>query len=701
MYLHGYTNPKEIIFDFAKVFCTGNRITPEDYWNNWKLIYPNIFADSGESYPDFWESKVTESEMNAFAAKFFKPETQDELAEDRSWLYRTLTSNPKIVLKCMGKQSKVWRKKVVLDVGSDTTPPAGNVNAIEVALPGGAKLAANGSIRVMIEGKKYSLYRVEDISDVKVIEFYIQGNSGALVLPSSCANSRVLVDFEQDISAENVFHPYYLQLERPTEIMYDDDSTINGKTNYFYLTWKQGEKYDEKAHENPEITQGSITNTWVNGASYGIGDRIQVQDTVLNKVRFFQCKQPITQDPVGSDNTYPTSVVVGSAQGASIAKNFIINFPRPLYDSSSTGAPEMTDDTDITSLFTITSSVATLVSAHYKLATKSIEVTLSADASNGDQFKLKANSLWDDNNNVLPEFELTYNFSKTAWDITAGGNPIPKVLVVDEKIEHTPENVKPITGLHWRDYWDEIYVYNPEPAWLEYKQVQETKWSWYKCNAQTVQYVQDWLPIEYWMNINESSCVCVLMGDPGMSATDYISSPAYFGQLEQIEGALETDDKGNFACFSGSDQAPQSRNENADISGEIPRLKKFGDYTATGTTDIMLAASKSGRPFQGHKVGLFGMYEFKEQTFNGQSSHTDKSSVTDIVVADVHENERGILKNCIGVPKLGKEHGVELVADRYIANKEKTYIFLKITAQYTPFNTSNDVLIGLAIRTDN
>jgi len=130
-------------------------------------------------------------------------------------------------------------------------------------------------------------------------------------------------------------------------------------------------------------------------------------------------------------------------------------------------------------------------------------------------------------------------------------------------------------------------------------------------------------------------------------------------------------------------------------------LRRFGDFTGTGMTDIIMVASRSGRPFQGHKVGLFGMYEFKEQTFNGESSHTRKHSVTDIVVADVHENERGILRNCLGVPKLGKEHGVELVADRFLAGREKTYIFLHINPLYSPFNTGNNVLIGFAIRTDN
>lgn len=235
-----------------------------------------------------------------------------------------------------------------------------------------------------------------------------------------------------------------------------------------------------------------------------------------------------------------------------------------------------------------------------------------------------------------------------------------------------------------------------------YPMYQETKLSWFKTSAE---YAKPWLPIEYWMNLSADSVVGVVMGDPGMSATDYISSPFYFGALQQIEGALTTDDKGNFAGFSGSDQNPQSRNAQADKidpkSDITSRLQSYGDYTGTGATDIILCTSKGGIPYQGNKVGLFGMYEFKEQTFNGQSAFTNKHAVTDIVVANVNENERGILANCIGVPKNGKEHGVELVADRYMADKEQTYIFLHINAPYTPFNTGNDVLIGFAIKTSD
>ena len=113
-----------------------------------------------------------------------------------------------------------------------------------------------------------------------------------------------------------------------------------------------------------------------------------------------------------------------------------------------------------------------------------------------------------------------------------------------------------------------------------------------------------------------------------------------------------------------------------------------------------MVSTKIGRPYQAHKVAIFGGYEFREKTFNGQSAHTGKRPVSDIVLTDVHENDRGTLKNCLAVPRVAKEHGTELIYNRYVSGEEERYLFLNINAPFTPFNTSPDVLIGFAIRTD-
>jgi hypothetical protein len=213
------------------------------------------------------------------------------------------------------------------------------------------------------------------------------------------------------------------------------------------------------------------------------------------------------------------------------------------------------------------------------------------------------------------------------------------------------------------------------------------RWYWYKDDEVSHAFAKGWLPIEYWITFDKNAGTGVLMGDPGLSNGEWLSSPAYFGALKQIDGALDTDLVGNFATFAGSFKEPTLS-------------KRYGDYTGTGVTDAIMTASKTGRPFQAHKLQFFGGYEFREKTFNGQSAHTLKHAVSDIVLADVHENDRGILHHCLAVPRVAKEHGTELVYNRYMSGKEETYIFLNINSPYSPFQTSPDVLIGFAIRTD-
>lgn len=216
---------------------------------------------------------------------------------------------------------------------------------------------------------------------------------------------------------------------------------------------------------------------------------------------------------------------------------------------------------------------------------------------------------------------------------------------------------------------------------------QAGKLYWFKETDSSEAIAKGWLPIEFWLSFDRNACAGVVMGDPGLSNNLWLSSPFYFGAIKQIEGALETDIKGNFGGFGGSFIEPTLS-------------KLYGDYTGTGVTDVVMASTKTGRPYQAHKVAVFGAYEFREKTFNGQSAHTGKHPVSDIVVGDVHENDRGILNHCLAVPRVAKEHGTELVYNRYVSGEEETYIFLNINAPYTPFNTSPDVLLGFAIRTD-
>lgn len=263
---------------------------------------------------------------------------------------------------------------------------------------------------------------------------------------------------------------------------------------------------------------------------------------------------------------------------------------------------------------------------------------------------------------------------------------------VDESFEYFVKFVKPATiGSNYNNHFINWVIgenYDSVTNSFPVDHFSQTgKISWFKETENSFLIAKEWLPIEYWISFDYNAIVGVVMGDPGLSNTDWLSSPFYFGAINQIEGALETDDKGNFAGTGGSYTEPVLS-------------KKYGDYTGTGMTDVVMVSTKTGRPYQAHKVAIFGGYEFREKTFNGQSSHTGKHPVSDIVLTDVHENDRGILYHCIACPRVAKEHQSELIYNRYVSGEEETYIFLNINAPYTMFNTSPDDLVGIAIRTD-
>jgi hypothetical protein len=213
------------------------------------------------------------------------------------------------------------------------------------------------------------------------------------------------------------------------------------------------------------------------------------------------------------------------------------------------------------------------------------------------------------------------------------------------------------------------------------------KLSWFREGEDAVAIGHGWLPIEYWVSWDVNAVAGMVLGDPGLSVSEWISSPFYFGSLKQIQGALATDNKGNFAGFAGSVTPPTLS-------------KKYGDHTGTGITDVIVASSKTGRPYQAQQLAIFGGDEFRMKTFNAESAHTLKHAVSDFVLLDVHEADRGTLRHCLAVPRVGHEHGTELIYNRYVSGQEERYIFLNVNSPYLPFNTSPDVLIGYAIRTD-
>jgi hypothetical protein len=333
-----------------------------------------------------------------------------------------------------------------------------------------------------------------------------------------------------------------------------------------------------------------------------------------------------------------------------------------------------------TGAITLTNTLATGGGTRVYIKDKKYYLYLKEDAGNLDlmEYRVNGNTLEFNTalngKDILVSYEKTVNTTKyyflklTKPETTSiGGSPTPNHYYINWEIGE--------------GYDDVTHTFPTDHSCASLGKIH-----WFKQNEVAQLVVKSWTPIEYWISFDNNAVVGVLMGDPGLSP-EYMSSPFYFGAVKQIDGALETDLIGNFGGFGGSYSEPLI-------------TKLYGDYTGTGMIDVVMAATKTGRPYQAHKVSVFGGYEFREKTFNGISHHTGKHPVSDIVVGDVHENDRGMLQHCLAVPKVGVEHGTELIFNRFVSGKEETYIFLLINAFYTPFNTGPDVLLGLALRTD-
>ncbi|MCD3339625.1 hypothetical protein, partial [Clostridium botulinum] len=114
-----------------------------------------------------------------------------------------------------------------------------------------------------------------------------------------------------------------------------------------------------------------------------------------------------------------------------------------------------------------------------------------------------------------------------------------------------------------------------------------SRFAWYK---QLPKEINDWLPVQYYINMTKDSINIVLRGDPSADNYGYnnfLTSYCYIGALKPLEDDSTVDDEYNFGVTTSSDIAPFF-------------TKKFGERTATGITDVCMVANKIGLPMQPH-----------------------------------------------------------------------------------------------------
>lgn len=230
--------------------------------------------------------------------------------------------------------------------------------------------------------------------------------------------------------------------------------------------------------------------------------------------------------------------------------------------------------------------------------------------------------------------------------------------------------------------------YNAETGELEEgKRSEEAMFSWYR-NTEGL-YIGQWLPVQYWMSFSGTYANIVIQGDPSPDKApydNYMISYAYIGALQSYDNADE-DSQYNFALTCSSSALPL----------EEERLKEFGERTGTGVTDIVMAGTRTGTPYQAHYPAFHTTNPFMDKNFISASAWTHKYHFSEVVVAHAYDRERGKMQNMLVGDRSAVFHLDELIQDKGLET-EKTYKMFNINAPYSFLNNSPNVLYGIAVR---
>ena len=134
-------------------------------------------------------------------------------------------------------------------------------------------------------------------------------------------------------------------------------------------------------------------------------------------------------------------------------------------------------------------------------------------------------------------------------------------------------------------------------------------------------------------------------------------------------------------------------------TGAILNVKftdKWGVNTATGVSDIMMFATRSGLKYQRHVASFITTEEFMRKEKSGQSRWTGKFHLSPVYVEHSYDKQRGWLDGVMAVDDSGIEHLDDLIVDKDTPNEE-VYKFFRINAPYSFFNNSANYAYGLAI----
>lgn len=209
--------------------------------------------------------------------------------------------------------------------------------------------------------------------------------------------------------------------------------------------------------------------------------------------------------------------------------------------------------------------------------------------------------------------------------------------------------------------------------------------AWYMNNPKL--YLQDWLPVKFWISFNADYINCVVQGDDAVDIppkyNNFLTSFFLLGSCEGYENAV-LDETGNFLLTAGADIRP------------MPKTT-FGLYTGNGISDIIMAGTRTGVPYQRHDSKYDAINQFIRNHRVRESLWTQKYHASQVTLHHHTDGERGKIRNLLVGSKGGLNHANELILDKGLPTEE-TYKFFDINAPYKFLNNGPNALYGLYLR---
>jgi len=215
------------------------------------------------------------------------------------------------------------------------------------------------------------------------------------------------------------------------------------------------------------------------------------------------------------------------------------------------------------------------------------------------------------------------------------------------------------------------------------------KLSWYTDDIDDS--IDDWLPINYWLECDKDHFNLILRGDPSADNYAYnrfLMGHAYVGSLTPLSSTQEVDDQYNFGITASSSTEPDYTNT-------------YGPRTATSITDVCMIANKIGMPMQPHYPEFDTINPFADKlNIEGSRWVNQQHQFSDVILFHPVDMQRGKMRNIlVGDPSAIYDND-KLVMNENTKN-QVMYKKFKITAPFNFLVNSPNPKYCIAIRCYN